>query len=189
MKNNTNDPPIAYFITFETFGTRVPGDKRGSVDRRHNEFGTVSIKPNVYLEQSAKKSQTEEKLILNSDAQQIVLQAIIDICKDNHWNLHAAHVRTNHIHMVAEGRHKPEIIMTRIKSKATKYLKKSHLKIQRKDYWARHGSTKYLYDFENYYRAMRYTIERQGKPLALYYDKSYDDIKPPIECAADCLMK
>jgi hypothetical protein len=32
--------PLAYFITFRTYGSWLHGDDRGSVDRGHNEFGS-----------------------------------------------------------------------------------------------------------------------------------------------------
>ena len=32
--------PLAYLITFRTYGTWLHGDARGSVDREHNVFGT-----------------------------------------------------------------------------------------------------------------------------------------------------
>jgi hypothetical protein len=32
--------PLAYHITWGTYGTRLHGDKRGTVDRENNAFGT-----------------------------------------------------------------------------------------------------------------------------------------------------
>jgi hypothetical protein len=32
--------PIAYFITFATYGTRLHGDERGTVDRTNNHYDT-----------------------------------------------------------------------------------------------------------------------------------------------------
>ena len=33
------DRPLAYFLTFTTYGTWLHGDGRGSVDREHNQPG------------------------------------------------------------------------------------------------------------------------------------------------------
>jgi hypothetical protein len=38
--------PRAYLITFRGHGTWLHGDKRGSVDRDHNRFGTPRLMPN-----------------------------------------------------------------------------------------------------------------------------------------------
>jgi hypothetical protein len=43
------DRPIAYFITFTTYGTWLHGDERGSVDKGHNRVGTEFIAPNMPL--------------------------------------------------------------------------------------------------------------------------------------------
>jgi hypothetical protein len=45
-----NDTPLAYFITFRTYGTWLHGDKRGSVDRFNNRYGTPRLPPNKLRE-------------------------------------------------------------------------------------------------------------------------------------------
>jgi hypothetical protein len=34
------DLPLAYFITFRSYGSWLHGDERGSVDRSHNQYGS-----------------------------------------------------------------------------------------------------------------------------------------------------
>ena len=38
--------PLAYFITFRTYGTWLHGDERGSVDLSHNVYGTPMLPAN-----------------------------------------------------------------------------------------------------------------------------------------------
>ena len=45
MWNNT-DTPLAYLISFRTYGTWLHGDKRGSIDRHHKRYGSPYIAPN-----------------------------------------------------------------------------------------------------------------------------------------------
>ena len=43
-----NEFPLAYLLTFRTYGTWHHGDERGSVDRRSfNKFGNADITPTV----------------------------------------------------------------------------------------------------------------------------------------------
>ena len=35
---NDTDTPLAYFISFRTYGTWLHGDERGSIDRFHNRY-------------------------------------------------------------------------------------------------------------------------------------------------------
>jgi hypothetical protein len=38
--------PLAYLITFNTYGSWLHGDRRGSVDRFHNRYGTPRVGAN-----------------------------------------------------------------------------------------------------------------------------------------------
>jgi hypothetical protein len=37
---NDTDTPLAYFISFRSYGTWLHGDKRGAIDRVHNRYRT-----------------------------------------------------------------------------------------------------------------------------------------------------
>ena len=41
-----------YFLTFRTYGTWLHGDERGSVDRKHNQFGEPLLLPSPDWQQS-----------------------------------------------------------------------------------------------------------------------------------------
>jgi len=53
---NDTDAPLAYMITFRTYGSWLHGDERGSIDRHHNRFGgpRVSVNPVMQKQQEAK---------------------------------------------------------------------------------------------------------------------------------------
>jgi len=44
-KDTEKSIPLAYLITFTTYGTWLHGDPRGSVDREHNVWGTPFLDP------------------------------------------------------------------------------------------------------------------------------------------------
>lgn len=50
-KRNDTDTPLAYLITFRTYGTWLHGDERGSVDKNHNKFGTRTAESRIVREQ------------------------------------------------------------------------------------------------------------------------------------------
>ena len=49
--------PFAYFITFTTYGTWLHGDKRKSVDPKHNQYISLKLKSNKGLYKKMKKNQ------------------------------------------------------------------------------------------------------------------------------------
>ncbi len=177
MKNIKKDIPIAYFLTFRTYATWLHGDSRLSVDPLHNIFGTPRIKANPHLQVAMRKACAENEFIMNVAQRETVLQSIIDTCDYNHWYLHAAHVRTNHVHIVLRSDMPGKMARTRIKIYATKHLKNNHIDIsQRKNFWAEGGSAKEIWRPEFLFPTMHYVIEEQGKKMALYYDKEYDEM-------------
>jgi REP element-mobilizing transposase RayT len=67
---------------------------------------------------------------------------------DRGFSLWAAHVRTNHVHVVVEADVRPEKIMNALKSYASRGLKRLGIEGPRE--------------------AIRYVVSGQGKPMELY---------------------
>jgi len=105
------DRPIAYFITFSTYGTWLHGDERGSVDKGHNRVGSDFIDPNMHLVRKQYASLKNEQFEMNKEERSVVLNAIIEVCKVRRWVGYAVHVRRNHIHAVIGGAAEPEKMM------------------------------------------------------------------------------
>lgn len=47
---DVNEFPLAYLISFRTYGTWLHGDNRGSTSRKQNKYGTPRITANRRLE-------------------------------------------------------------------------------------------------------------------------------------------
>ncbi|MCX7120266.1 MAG: transposase [Gammaproteobacteria bacterium] len=163
--------PCAYLITFRTYASWMHGDDRTSVDRINNRFNTPRIKPNPSLHRSMREMQKQASIILNQRQGEIILDSTAHVCHKNNWPLHALHIRTNHVHVTVTSERKPEHVMTQIKAHATQYLRKQNAFPKEKKIWSRHGSTEYLWQAEDLYFASEYTIEKQGKKMAYYFDE------------------
>jgi REP element-mobilizing transposase RayT len=161
------DRPIAYFITFTTYGTWLHGDERGSVDKGHNRVGTEFIAPNMPLARSQYASLIDGQFQMNKEQRKIVLDAILEVCKFRGWLGYAVHVRRNHIHAVIDGADEPERMMHDFKSYATRAIKK-HIDqhAETRNFWTRHGSTKYIWTQEMLASVMNYVKYEQGQTMA-----------------------
>jgi REP element-mobilizing transposase RayT len=51
--------------------------------------------------------------LLDEGARAVVLEALQEVCTHRRWNLLAAHVRTNHVHVIVEGEVKPDKVIER----------------------------------------------------------------------------
>ncbi|OGT25483.1 MAG: hypothetical protein A3I77_04115 [Gammaproteobacteria bacterium RIFCSPLOWO2_02_FULL_42_14] len=172
MKNK-KPIPLAYIITCRTYATWLHGDERNSVDRYHNKFLTPRIKPNPVLEKVRKQLCKETPYLMNAPQRETVLQSIIKTSECANWHLYAAHVRTNHMHIVVSAPKEPEKITVSLKAYATRYLKQQHPELNRERYWSKGASTGYIFQSENLFRAIQYTIEEQGTEMAFYCEPAY----------------
>jgi len=67
-----------------------------------------------------------------------------------------------------EAKAKPEKIMNDFKSYASRRLNRLGSDAPNRKRWARHGSTRWLFEDENVRQAIRYVVEEQGEPMAVF---------------------
>ncbi|MCX7116007.1 MAG: transposase [Gammaproteobacteria bacterium] len=163
--------PLAYFITFTCYGTWLHGEKPTSVDRLHNTPGTDFLSFNAKRSQLIKKRISEASYLLDESRRSVVLQSIIEVCRYRQWVLLAAHVRSNHVHLVIHAISQPEHMMNTIKSYASRYLNEAKLDEDRVNRWTRHGSTQYLWKEAEVEATIQYVIHEQGLPMAVFENK------------------
>ncbi len=164
--------PLAYFITFSCYGTWLHGDKPTSVDRFNNTPGTDFVPFNSKRARLVKKQMSEAPYFLNEARRIIVLKAIFEVCGYRQWQLLAAHVRSNHVHLVIHAILMPELIMNTIKSYASRRLNEALLDNGRINRWARHGSTRYLWKEAEIEATIQYVVHEQGLPMAVFENKN-----------------
>ena len=97
-----------------------------------------------------------------------VLAALREVCLHRGWSLWAAHVRSNHVHVVVEAACGPEKVMNAFKSHASRHLNRLGIDRPERKRWARHGSTRWLWKDEDVQESIRYVISGQGEPMEVY---------------------
>jgi REP element-mobilizing transposase RayT len=107
----------------------------------------------------------QQPYLLDSVRRQVVLKSLQEVSYHRGWTLLAAHVRTNHIHVVISGNCKPEGMLIAMKAYSSRALNDSELDSQR---WARHGSTRYLWTGDAVQAAIRYVVYEQGEPMGVF---------------------
>ena len=105
---------------------------------------------------------------MDQSRREAVLAAVVERCSDSGWILPAAHVRTNHLHLVVEADVRPERIMNDLKSYASRCLNRLGLDAPARKRWARDGSTRWLWKPQHVPAAIRYVVDEQGNPMAVY---------------------
>src|SRR6267142_4005289 len=81
------DSPLAYFISFRTYATWLHGDKRGSIDRFHNQYGSPYIPRNDRWHHYNKQQLKTNPLILGARERKAIEAAIRETCPIRKWSL------------------------------------------------------------------------------------------------------
>lgn len=160
--------PLAYFITFTCYGTRLHGSRGGSVDSRHRLPGSPLLPYMPYVEQLEAAELKWPPYTLDAAARAAVLDAIKRGCVRRKWYLVAAHIRTTHVHVIVYAAGRPEPMMDAFKAFGAFALNRLRPGEAGRKRWARHGSTSYLWDAANVEAAVDYVLNRQGEPMAVY---------------------
>jgi REP element-mobilizing transposase RayT len=169
MWNNT-DTPLAYLITFRSYGTWLHGDQRGSVDRFHNRYGDPYLPPNKGWHNHNRKQLKRAPLIFGPRARGSIEKAIQETCSIRKWQLHAFNVRTNHVHTVVTAKCKPGLVLNAFKSNATSALRTDQLWRHPFSPWADRGSKIRLWNERSVANAINYVLHGQGDDLPKFED-------------------
>ena len=135
------DIPLAYFITYTTYGTWLHGVERGSIIRK--EGTTFSLPPQENLNHYEHHRLKSSPMLLNTSQRKIILDVVIKHCEIRNWRLFAAHVRTNHVHIVVKSSKSIDQTTEEFKSWATRMLRKDGLTNHK--VWTSGSSKKYIF--------------------------------------------
>ena len=155
-----NDDPVAYFITWTTYGTWLPGDERSWTDYREGWQ-----LPSRTLETDCAARMTEDACVLSVAQRAIVEQQIVETCRFKGWHLHAAQCRTNHVHVVVSAACDPRQVRDQLKAWCTRRLNEYQAAIpiesKRTKWWTERGSIRWIWNTEGLARVCEYVLEQQ----------------------------
>jgi hypothetical protein len=160
QKVSAMSQPLAYFLTWTTYGTWLPGDARGWVSRRRRD-GKVVEAPSAALESFARDLMTETPVILDLSMRGIADEGIRQACREFHWTIRALEVRSNHVHIVVTaGDAGPGKVMGVLKVRATQALNALGAGPERDRWWTKDGSKRILNSPASVAAAIRYVEEQ-----------------------------
>lgn len=149
---------IAFFSTWTTYGTWLPGDPRGWYRRG---AGFQDADPTRRL--GALFTMTEAAVILDPDQRRLVETIVAEHCAIRKWLLHAVNCRSNHVHVVvtAPGR---SIEQPREQFKAWCTRRLNELAgASREHWWTGRGWDEYIDGDAALAEVIEYVLERQDR--------------------------
>lgn len=154
--------PLAYFLTFRTYGSWLHGDPRGSVDSTHNNYGAPLLPASTARMASRSALMKDVSTCLSVSMRQIVLATFREVCSHRGWRLLAANVRESHVHVLVYANCAPEKVMADLKAWCTRRLRQANLIGRATTLWAHHRSTRYITTASSLEKAHIYTLCERG---------------------------
>ena len=154
-----------YLLTFGTYGSRLHGDIRGTVDRMHNGRGEP------HLARDDWRRAYETRLMRGAPfqitpAQRAALDvAFREVAVFREWTTLAGNIRNEHVHLVVAGEASGGAMMGTFKAYGTRRLRDLGLISADELVWAKRGSARALRSDESVAVAIDYVANRQGALL------------------------
>ncbi len=156
--------PCGFLLTWTCYGAWLHGDPRGSVDEHHGTYSFPKAAGNLRRVEANRAHLRCPAFVLDERGRAVVARTLMDHCRHRRWTLHAANVRSNHVHVVVGyARRSPEFVMRDFKSWCTRRLREAGLAEVNARVWSEHGSTKYLWTEADVTGAMNYVNAGQGR--------------------------
>jgi REP element-mobilizing transposase RayT len=147
---------MAYLLTWRTFGTWLPGDKRGWWDHKR---GYQAASPE--LENYVRKHMTQSPVRLAVKHRRVVKERITAYCEYRNWPMHAVTCQSNHVHVVISALPNPKRVMATLKSRCTRELKELFAEEFVDRIWAKRGSVSSLYSLESMKNVAAYVANHE----------------------------
>lgn len=180
-RGRENEPPmqepLAYFLTWVTYGTWLPGDERGWV-----EYQRGWNLPDAIRQREASARMTEDACRLDDEQRDVVERQVAETCRIRGWELHIVNCRSNHAHVVVTANQSPKIVRNQLKAWCTRRLKELEVArltrsvseasssqepnttVIRENWWAERGSQRFINDEVSLEAAIQYVQDGQDQP-------------------------
>jgi REP element-mobilizing transposase RayT len=155
-----NARPIAYHITFGTYGTRLHGDERGTVDRAMNEPGDPVIGADPAWWERERKKLKFEPVVLAAEEMRFAESVMPVVCERGGWAYHTGAAGPDHIHVLLSADAEGDAVRKWFKRWLGEALSARWKRPDGATWWAECGSVKWVWT-SAYYRAVFRYVDGQ----------------------------
>ena len=157
MRAEPNEP-ITLFITFTTYGTWLPGDRRG-----WRKWKAGEQQPQPLLEDWCRERMKEQAVFLNEHQRQRVEAVIRKHATIRGWSLHAISARSNHVHIAVTACDPPKRVRDQFKANATRVLREPPTPVKNERVWTKGGDIEFVDTEDDLFQVVLYITEAQDR--------------------------
>jgi REP element-mobilizing transposase RayT len=139
------DIPLAYHITFGSYGTRLHGDERGTIDRTMNKPGDPIVGRNEEWARMERALLKYPPVILSHE-QRLAIELIVpDVCDRGGWVFSNVAARGDHVHVLLSTNRAPKAVRKWLKRWLGEELNERWTINEGKRWWVTGGSIKWVW--------------------------------------------
>jgi REP element-mobilizing transposase RayT len=167
-----------WFLTFTTYGSRLPGDRRGFVSNvadalgnpvRHNQLWQPFDQDHPGLRSYAASRMKGPMVLFQKVQAETILAQFQETARYRGWQLLAVAIMPDHVHIVVgvPGDPEPETLLRDFKSYASRSLNEGWGKPKSDTWWTGGGSTRKLKDLTAIREKIEY-VRNQPNSLVIW---------------------
>ena len=142
------DSPLAYHITFGTYGARLHGDPRGTVDRRQSAHGQPIVDCSEGRQRMEARQLKHQPVLHTAEQRAYAQDAIKQVCLQGEWELIQTACGSDHVHVLLSSDRDPKAIRRWLKRWLGQAMSARWPLSEGQSWWAKGGSAKYVWDQE-----------------------------------------
>jgi len=154
--------PLAYHITFGTYGTRLHGDPRGTVDRRRNRPGEPIIGRQEAWQRVEARKLKHPPILLSVPQRRHAELAVPGLCRRGRWRLIEAACGVDHMHVVLSAGQEAKAIRRWLKRWLGEALSARWPLPPGQSWWAKSGSIKWVWNRSYLHSVVDYVARQRA---------------------------
>jgi REP element-mobilizing transposase RayT len=146
MSDGVSDFPLAYHITFGTYGARLHGGGRPTVHHQQNRPGDAFIRVDPTLQATEKARLNGPVVRLDANMRASVERWMPAICQRGGWRLWIAAAQHDHLHVLLSASRRGKAVRRWLKTWLGAALTDAFGEPAGGRWWAKGGSVKWVWD-------------------------------------------
>ena len=142
---------LAFHLTWGTYGTRLHGDPRNTVDRQYNQYGEPVLGFDEHRWERERSLLTYPPVYFDEPKMSAVESLLPEICQRGGWSHIAGAAGPDHVHEILYSPNDPKTIRRLLKRWLGQAMSEQFDLLEGATWWAECGSIRWIFEEDGKY--------------------------------------